>query len=114
MNMTFLNCLCIAGSLALASAAPARADEPLLDGGWNGRATLVSQALDAVLEQDHSVPVLTTAALPPRRPKTFANVAPRSARPAAVAVQQPVLRVAAAAPTVKRQPLFWMTVGNGF
>jgi hypothetical protein len=52
--------------------------------------------------------------LPPRRPKTLAAAKPTQNKQLFVAATAREYRVAQVALQVRSQPLFWMTVGNGF
>ena len=114
MVMTSMKRMGIAAVLVLGTTNFAYAAEIGLDGRWLGRAILTSATSDALVEQDYAVPVLTTASLPPRRPKVIVQTAPRGPKPVVVATTSSYVHVAAVAPPPKPRPLFWMTVGNGF
>ncbi len=88
------------------------------DGGWVGRSAVPADAVAQAASFGDDAPVLTTATLPPRRPKSFAQSStPQSSTPRIKPVyvqQSPVpIRIAQTAP-IKQSPLFWMTVGTGF
>lgn len=114
MDINSMKRMGIAAVLVLGTTTFAHADEMGLDGRWLSRATPASETSDVRLERDFAVPVLTTASLPPRRPKALARTAPLGPKPVVVATAHSYVRIAAAAPLAKPRPLFWMTIGNGF
>ncbi len=97
----------------LATSSFAAANEALTDGGWAGRSAALVEVTAEAASFGEDAPVLTTASLPPRRPKTLAQVNAQRAKPAYAQQVATPIRIAQTAP-VKQSPLFWMTVGTGF
>ena len=97
----------------LASTSFAIADDLVTDGRWTGRSVAPLDVIAEAAGFGDDVPVLTTATLPPRRPKSFAQVSSPRAKPVYVQQSAAAIRIAQTAP-VKQSPLFWMTVGTGF
>ena len=83
------------------------------DGGWIGRSALPSDAVAEAASFGDDAPVLTTATLPPRRPKSFAQTSTPRVKPVYVQQSPVPIRIAQTAAT-RPSPLFWMTVGTGF
>ncbi len=97
----------------LATTSFAAANDLATEGRWAGRSGMPVDAVAQATSFGDDDLVLTTAALPPRRPKSLAQVSTPRAKP--VSAQQSVapIRVAQTTP-IKQSPLFWMTVGTGF
>jgi hypothetical protein len=83
------------------------------DGGWTGRSALTADVVAQAASFGDDAPVLTTATLPPRRPKSLAQASTPRVKPVYVQQSPAPIRIAQTAP-VKQSPLFWMTVGTGF
>jgi hypothetical protein len=113
MTMTFTKRMGVAAVLALGATGSAKADEVMMDGRWVGRVPLMWEMSVIAPAQVRTVPVVTTASVPPRSPRTLAKTAPRTPKPTLAKPNVNYLHVAAFEP-VKLQPLFWLTVGNGF
>lgn len=113
MNMTSVKQIALASVFVLGAATASDADE----GHWNVRTAAGMAGLaepSILIELANASHELTTASIAPRRPMSLAQKPPQTARLASAApVQNRIVEVAAFAPR-KQQPLFWMTVGNGF
>ena len=97
----------------LATSSFVYADNVTTDGRWLGRTALPADAVAEAASFGDDAPVLTTATLPPRRPKSLAQASTPRAKPVYVQQSPVPIRVAQTAPP-RQPPLFWMTVGTGF